>query len=85
MDISLAKEFNKKFSMNFTVNDVFNTKRWGALYETANFNQDFSRRWESRYARLTFSWRFGEMDQSLFRKRNTNKRDRDSGGEQMEF
>ncbi len=85
VDISLAKDITKKLSMNITLSDVFNTKRFGAVYDTESFTQDFSRRWESRYLRLTLSWRFGETDQSIFRRKNSQRRDRDSGGEEMGF
>lgn len=85
MDISLAKDITRKMSFNFTVSDVFNTKIWGAVYNTPNFTQDFTRRWESRFARITFSWRFGETDQSLFRRKGQNQRRQDGGGDQMEF
>jgi iron complex outermembrane receptor protein len=86
MDLSIAKNFNKKFSMNFTISDIFNTKRWGAFYETPMFNQEFSRRWESRYARITFSYRFGEMDQSIFKRKGNSRRGREGGGDEpMEF
>jgi hypothetical protein len=71
--------------MNLTFSDVLNTKRFGALYDTESFTQDFSRRWESRYIRLTLSWRFGEIDQSLFKRRPNQRRDRDSGGEEVGF
>jgi iron complex outermembrane receptor protein len=85
IDFSLAKQFNKKFSMNFTVSDIFNTKRWGAFYNTPVFDQEFARRWESRYARITLSYRFGETDQSLFKRKSNIRRDRETGGEQMDF
>jgi outer membrane cobalamin receptor len=86
LDFSIAKNFTKKFSMNFTVSDVFNTKRWGAFYETPMFNQEFSRRWESRYARITFSYRFGEIDQSIFKRKSNSRKGRESGGDEpMEF
>ncbi len=85
LDMSLAKDITKKLSMNLTFSDVLNTKRFGALYDTESFTQDFSRRWESRYIRLTLSWRFGEIDQSLFKRRPNQRRDRDSGGEEVGF
>jgi iron complex outermembrane recepter protein len=85
LDMSFAKDITKKLSMNLTLSDVFNTKRFGAVYDTESFTQDFSRRWESRYLRLTLSWRFGETDQSIFRRKNNQRRDRDSGGEEMGF
>jgi hypothetical protein len=85
LDISLAKDITKRMSFNFTISDVFNTKIWGAVYNTPNFTQDFTRRWESRFARITFTWRFGEIDQSLFRRKGQNQRRQDGGGDSMEF
>jgi iron complex outermembrane receptor protein len=73
IDLSLAKEIVKTLSVNLTLNDVFNTKRFGTYYETDAFTQDLSRRRETRFLRLTVTWRFGEMDTSLFRKKKANR------------
>jgi len=75
VDASIGKDIIKTLSVNLTLNDVFNTKRFGTYYETDAFIQDLSRRRETRFLRLTITWRFGEMDQSLFRRKKNNNRD----------
>lgn len=78
VDFALRKDFlkNNKATFTFGINDVFNTKRWGTIYDTENFYQDSYRRWNVRTFRLTFSYKFGKADFSLF-----NRSNRDSGNE----
>ncbi len=85
MDISVSKDFGKALTFSLTLNDVFNTKRWGSVYDTENFYQDFSRRWETRFLRVNFTWRFGEMDVSLFKRKRGNRGDNQGGGMEMEY
>lgn len=84
IDLSLAKEITKTLSLNLTLNDVFNTRRFGTYYETDAFIQDMSRRRETRFLRLSVTWRFGEMDASLFRKKKTT-RDNQGGNMEMDY
>lgn len=69
MDASVSKEINKQWNVVLSINDVFFTRRWGYAYDTPTFIQDDFRRREMRFARLTVTWRFGERDASLFRRR----------------
>lgn len=86
VDISLNKEIMKTLSFNLVVNDIFNTRRFGTFYESNVMEQNISRRRETRFVRLSVTWRFGEMDASLFRKRNNQKRgDGNGGGMDMEY
>lgn len=63
-DFALRKEFlkNKAATLTLAVNDIFNTNRWGQIYDTENFYQDAYRRWNVRNFRVTFSYRFGSRD-----------------------
>lgn len=72
MDVSLAKTFGK-FSFNASVNDVFNTRRMGAIYTTPYYDQELSRRRQTRYFRLSVSYMFGKMDASIFKKPKQNR------------
>ncbi|MBX7205157.1 MAG: TonB-dependent receptor [Bacteroidia bacterium] len=83
MDLSLNKDIGKRLSFNATLSDVFNTKRWGAFYESSTFTQNFSRRWDTRFFRVGLTWRFGETDVSIFRKK-PQRRD-GQGGMEMEY
>ena len=86
LDISLNKEIMKKLSFNLVVNDVFNTRRFGTFYESNVMEQNISRRRETRFVRLSVTWRFGEMEASLFRKRSNQRRgDSNGGGMDMEY
>lgn len=70
-DVALRKEFmrNKAAAVSFSVNDVFNTRRYGTIYDTEEFYQDSYSRWNVRTFRLTFSYRFGSSDFELFKRR----------------
>jgi hypothetical protein len=69
---------NNKASLTLSVNDVFNTNRWGTVYDTERFYQDSYRRRNVRGFRLTFSYRFGKSDFKLLR------RDGEGGAEEPE-
>jgi outer membrane receptor protein involved in Fe transport len=70
LDAAIRKEFlkNNKASLTFSVNDVFNTNRFGTIYDTERFYQDSYRRRNVRGFRLTLSYRFGKSDFKLLRR-----------------
>lgn len=78
VDFAIRKDFlkNDKANLTFGINDVFNSNRWGTIYDTEEFYQDAYRRWNVRSFRLTFTYKFGDPNFSL-----TNRNRRDSGGE----
>ncbi len=71
-DFALRKEFlkNNRGVITFSLNDVFNTRRWGNIYDTKDFYQDSYRRWDVRSFRIMFSYKFGKSDFNLFKKNN---------------
>jgi outer membrane receptor protein involved in Fe transport len=77
LDAAMRKDFlkNNKASLTFSVNDVFNSHRFGTIYDTENFYQDSYRRRNVRSFRLTFTYRFGNSDFKV------SRRDRDSEDE----
>ena len=77
IDVAMRKEFFKRKAgaLSLSVNDLFNTRRFGTIYDTEDFYQDGYRRWNIRTVRLTFSYRFGDSD--LFRRRDN--RDNNNG------
>jgi outer membrane receptor protein involved in Fe transport len=75
VDLSLAKDVNKRLNLVATVNDLFDTRRWGNVFDTDEFYQESYRRREQRFARLTVTWKFGEQNSSLFRRRNQQGRE----------
>ena len=70
-DIAFRKEFlkNKKAAVTFSINDVFNTNRFGTIYDTPSFYQDGYSRRNVRNFRLNFTYKFGKSDFYLFKKR----------------
>jgi outer membrane receptor protein involved in Fe transport len=82
VDFALRRDFLKsnKASFIFSVNDVFNSRRWGSDIETPNFIQDSYSRWNVRSFRLTFSYRFGSNDFQLLNKGKRNGGGYEEGG-----
>jgi outer membrane receptor protein involved in Fe transport len=79
VDVALRKDFlkNKKASLTFAVSDLFNSRRWGTIYDTDQFYQDSYRRWNVRNFRLTFSYKFGDNNFSLFNNNRGGNNDDD--------
>ncbi|MBK8610773.1 MAG: TonB-dependent receptor [Chitinophagaceae bacterium] len=67
VDLGIKKEFlkDKKATVSLAVNDLFNTRRWGTIYDTEQFYQDSYRRWNVRNFRISFSYKFGDSKFSL--------------------
>jgi iron complex outermembrane recepter protein len=84
MDFSVNKDVGKKLSFNFAVTDIFNTRTFGSSYSTPFFTQDMTRRRDVRNFRIGFTYRFGEWDTSLFRKRKSS-RDSQGGGMDLDY
>jgi len=86
VDFALRKEMlkDKKGTLTFSINDVFNTRKFGTIYDTENFYQDSYRRWNVRSFRITFSYKFGNSNFSLF-KRNGQKGENDNDNEVREI
>lgn len=80
LDLAAKKEFGKKkkASLSLSVNDVFNTGRWGTIYDTDRFYQNSFRRWNVRNIRLAFTYKFGDSNFSLLRRGNRGGGDEDS-------
>lgn len=85
VDFALRKDIFKerKGTLTFSINDVFNANRFGTIYDTETFYQDFYRRRNVRGFRITFSYRFGKANFSLFKRRSENQ-DRDNNEENNE-
>jgi outer membrane receptor protein involved in Fe transport len=75
VDFALRKDLfkEKKGTLTFSINDVFNTYRFGSIYDTEAFYQDSYRRWNVRSFRLTFSYKFGSSNFSLFKRKVENR------------
>ena len=79
VDFALRKDMfkEKKGTLTFSINDVFNTNRFGTIYDTENFYQDSYRRRNVRGFRITFTYKFGNSNFSLFRRRGERNQEGD--------
>ncbi|MFT3680384.1 MAG: outer membrane beta-barrel family protein [Ferruginibacter sp.] len=73
VDIAIRKEFlkNNAASITLQVNDIFRTRLNSVHSESVYFIQDVERRRDPQVFRLNFNWRFGKLDVSLFKRKNT--------------
>lgn len=86
LDVTLNKKIKRKWEFNLRLRDAFNSRYWWTIYDTPTFYQETQRRRDTRHLMLTITYRFGQQDASLFRRRgNSNQRSEpgkdDSGGE----
>lgn len=69
MDIAVKKTFLKNnAAVTLSVNDIFKTRVSNQYSESAYFTQQYNRLRDPQMVRLTFSYRFGKMDASLFKR-----------------
>ncbi len=76
-DIAFKKDFlkDKTASLSLSMNDIFRTRLY-RVHSESNFSktvytlQDNERRRDPQQARLSFNWRFGKFDVSLFKRKN---------------
>lgn len=74
VDMALRKDlFDRKASLTLSMQDIFRSRRTGAYTESDFFIQDNWRLRNPQLLRLNFSYRFGKMDASLFKRKNTNQ------------
>lgn len=80
MDFAVRKDLFKKDkgSLVLSINDLFNTQRYGVIYDTESFYQEAYSRRRVRSFRLTFSYKFGDADFSLFKRGNNDREHEES-------
>lgn len=73
VEFALRKDFlkEKRGSLTLSMSDIFKTKVYGAYSESVYFTQVNSRRRDWQVLRLNFNYRFGKVDASLFKRKNT--------------
>ena len=86
VDASVAHDITKRIQAVISVNDMFFTRQWGNVLDTPTLYQENFRRREMRFVRFTLTWKFGEQNTSLFRKRGERPRNEPgSGGGDVEM
>jgi outer membrane receptor protein involved in Fe transport len=73
LEFAIKKDFmkDKRGSLTLSMNDVLRTKVFGSYSESTYFTQTNSRRRDWQVFRLNFNYRFGKIDVSLFKRKNT--------------
>lgn len=77
VDAAVRYEFlkNRAASFSVNINDIFRTRKFDSHTESQFLVQDVVRRRDPQVVRLNFNWRFGKMDVSLFKRKNTRVED----------
>ena len=72
IDIAIKKDFmkNKAASLTLQMSDIFRTKIYATYSESQYFVQNNERRRDPQVLRLSFNYRFGKIDVSLFKKKS---------------
>lgn len=72
MDIAIKKEFlkNNAASLTLQCSDIFASRTFSTHSESIFFVQDNYRLRDPQIFRLSFNWRFGKLDVSLFKRKN---------------
>ncbi|WNJ19124.1 outer membrane beta-barrel protein [Pontibacter sp. G13] len=74
VDASIRKSILKnKGSFTLSMSDIFATRRFGSVTITDFFNQETAQIGNPQLVRANFSYRFGKMDTSLFRRKNMRR------------
>lgn len=80
LDLGLkADVLKKKLSINLSLQDVFNTRRFAVVGSDVTFVNSFYRKRESRILNLTITWKFGKQEFTRKSKRGGGG-DGDGGG-----
>ncbi len=61
---------DKAASLTFNIQDIFKTRKNDTHYESAFYEQNTLRKRDAQVMRLTFSYRFGKFDTSIFKRKN---------------
>lgn len=72
VDLAIKKSFLKNNAASATIsfNDIFRTRRQEQYSYSEYFEQNYSRLRDPQMIRLTFTYRFGKIDMSLFKRKN---------------
>jgi outer membrane receptor for ferrienterochelin and colicin len=85
IEAAVKKDFlkEKRGSISASINDIFRSRKNASFSQSEFFIQNVERRQDWRLVRLNFSYRFGKVDMSLFKRKN-NKSGEGSEGMQMQ-
>lgn len=74
VDAAISKSFLKAdaATVSLSFSDIFRTRKSDQHSESAFFVQDYSRLRDPQMLKLNFTYRFGKMDVSLFKRKNMN-------------
>ena len=74
VDVAIRKSFlkNNAAAVILSASDIFRTRTVTQYSQSAYFMQDYSRLRDPQMLRLTLTYRFGKIDASLFKRKNTN-------------
>lgn len=74
-DFGLKKEWGKtkQYSLNLSVNDIFNQRKFVIHTKSGDFNLLADRRFDSRTVSLSFMYRYGKLETPFYKKKKTEE------------
>ncbi len=69
LDLSVNKKIKRTWDFTVSLRDVFNSRFRRTVFDTPSFFQESQRRRDIRHVMFTATYRFGQNDASLFRRR----------------
>ena len=76
MDWGVQKKIlDQKGNIKLSVNDIFNSMKWGGTVNFGGVNMRMQNKWESQQLKLAFTYRFGNKNVKSARERNTGLED----------
>ncbi|MBS1949092.1 MAG: TonB-dependent receptor [Bacteroidetes bacterium] len=81
VDAAVSRSFlkNDAATVSLSISDIFRSRRSDQHSVSQFFVQDYDRLRDPQLLRLNFSYRFGKMDVSLFKRKNNNMSNMDTG------
>jgi hypothetical protein len=68
MGAGISKQVLKnKGTIRLSIRDIFYTQNYSGYSKFQNSDEPFEVKWDSRVARITFSWRFGKAMKAIKR------------------
>ena len=83
--VAISKDFfKKKMNINFRVDDLLKTTKWGSETNGLGVKYSYSGQWDSRAFNLTLSYNFGNTDQYYSKTKKTKKNENENQDQQNE-
>ena len=82
LDLGFRHDFSKRFSVNLSAQDIFNSRRFRIVSGDYNYVGQLYRKRESQIFMLNLTWKFGNNYSNQDQEKNQRRKQEDQGGDQ---